>query len=276
MKLYLSVDMEGATGIVNPSQVKAGSPEYSFGRKMQEHDLLAAVAGAKDAGVTEIIINDAHSRMINLDVSSIPRGMELISGSPKELGMMEGVSGCDAAFFIGYHAMAGTAGAILDHTVDISAHSIKLNGRKCGELGLNAALCSDFGVPVIFATGDRALCTEAEEFLGEKVITAFVKTGRGQFCGNLLSPEETWEKIRLGAMEAVKLFYEGNQPFFKPDLPYELEISFQLSSQCDAVAVIPDCIRKDGRTVVFRGDKFREMRRWVSVALDLAESVEKW
>lgn len=268
--------MEGATGVVNPSQVTAGATEYEFGRKMQEHDLIAAIEGAREAGVKEVIVNDAHSRMINLDIRALPKGTELISGSPKELGMMEGIFGCDAAFFIGYHAMAGTSEAILDHTVDPVAHKVRLNGRECGELGLNAALCSHFDVPVIFTTGDRRFCSEAEDFLGKTVITAFVKTGRGQFCGDLLSPQETGEKIRLGAMEAVKRFEEGNRPFFKPDLPFELEITFQLSSQCDAVSVIPGCVRKGGRTVTFTGNNFRDMRRWISVALDMAETVEKW
>lgn len=276
MKLYISVDMEGATGIVNPLQVKAGTPEYEFGRKMQEHDLLAALEGSRKAGVTEILVNDAHSRMINLDVRALPRGVELISGSPKELGMMEGIDGCDAAFFIGYHAMAGTQGAILDHTVDTVAHRIRLNGRECGELGLNAAVCSHFDVPVIFVTGDKPFCSEAENFLGEKVVTALVKSGRGQFSGDLLSPEETGEKIRMGAMEAIRLFNDGNRPFYKPELPFELEITFQLSSQCDAVSAIPCCVRTDGRTLLFRGNSFRDMRRWVSVALDMAECTEKW
>ena len=277
MKLYISVDMEGATGIVNPSQVRAGSSEYAFGCRMQEHDLLAAIDGALKGGAKEIIVNDAHSRMINLDINSIPEGVRLTSGSPKELGMMEGIDGCDAAFFMCYHAMAGTEKAILDHTVDPeTAHRVRLNGRECGELGLNAALCSSLDIPVIFSTGDMALCREAEAFLGSEVTTVPVKTGRGQFCGDILPPVETWKKIRQGAMDALKVFSDGSRPSYNPGLPFELEITFQFSSQCDAVSTVPGSIRTDGRTLAFRGDSFRDMRRWISIALDLAETVEKW
>jgi len=277
LKLYISVDMEGATGIVNPSQVRAGSPEYALGCRMQEHDLLAAIDGAVKGGATEIVVNDAHSRMINLDINSIPGGIRLTSGSPKKLGMMEGIDGCDAAFFICYHAMAGTRAAILDHTVDPgTAHRVRLNGRECGELGLNAALCSSLDIPVIFATGDMALCREAEAFLGKDVTTVSVKTGRGQFCGDLVPPDETAEMIRLGAMMALEDFSKGNRPCYDPGSPFELEITFQFSSQCDAVSTVPGSIRTGGRTLAFRGNSFKDMRRWISIALDLAETVEKW
>ncbi|SMG31325.1 M55 family metallopeptidase [Dethiosulfovibrio salsuginis] len=96
MKIYMSVDMEGATGIVRSEQVRNSDVEYGYGRAMQTHDLLAAIEGAFDGGAEEIIVNDAHDRMINLSPESMPGSegrLRIISGNPKQLGMMEGMRG---------------------------------------------------------------------------------------------------------------------------------------------------------------------------------------
>ena len=108
MKLYISSDMEGSTGVVAPCQVDSLCPEYSFGRAMQLHDVLSAVEAAFEWGIEEVTINDSHNTMINLDVSAFPSSTQIISGSPKILGMVDGVGEADVAFFMGYHAMAGT------------------------------------------------------------------------------------------------------------------------------------------------------------------------
>ncbi|MBN1334218.1 MAG: M55 family metallopeptidase [Synergistales bacterium] len=276
MKIYISLDMEGATGVVHPDQVTPGKEGYSFGRAMQMHDLLAAVEGAKIAGATEILVNDAHDRMTNLDVREFDVDITLISGSPKKLGMMEGLEGSDGVFLIAYHAMAGTAQAVMDHSLSTSAYEIRLNGKPAGEVGLNAALCAHYGIPVILVTGDQAVCSEAEQLLEDRVITCPVKTGRGQFCGDLLSPGETGKKISLGAREAVQGLQKGLFDILDIVTPYRLDITFQYTSQCDACATMPCCERTGGRTVTFEGDDLVEMRRWASVALDMADTIPKW
>lgn len=276
MKIYISVDMEGATGVVHPDQVTPGKEAYSFGRAMQMHDLLAAVEGAKIAGATEIIVNDAHDRMTNLDIRELDVDITLISGSPKKLGMMEGLEGSDGVFFIAYHAMAGTPEAVLDHSLSTSTFEIRLNGKPAGEVGLNAALCTHYGIPVILVTGDQAVCTEAELLFEDRVITCPVKKGRGQFCADLLSTAETGKKISLGSREAVMGLQKGLFSAVEVTVPYRLDITFQYTSQCDSCATIPCCERTGGRTVTFRGDDLVEMRRWASVALDLADTIPKW
>lgn len=82
------------------------------------HDVLSAVEAAFEWGIEEVTINDSHNTMINLDVSAFPSSTQIISGSPKILGMVDGVGEADVAFFMGYHAMAGTEKAVLDHTYD--------------------------------------------------------------------------------------------------------------------------------------------------------------
>jgi D-amino peptidase len=140
--------MEGSTGIVSPEQVKFGQQGYAFGCRMQLHDTLAAVRAALSWGADSVTVNDSHDRMINLDPSMFPSGVSLISGTPKILGMVEGVTDHDAAIFMGYHAMAGTEKAVLDHTYHSKVvYGLKVNGIRLGETGLNALFCGALGVP---------------------------------------------------------------------------------------------------------------------------------
>ena len=154
--------MEGSTGVVSAAQVRAGRAEYAFGRARQLGDVRAAARGALDAGAERVIICDAHGAMTNLDIAEFGKSVMLAGGSPKVLGMVEGVAGCAAAFFVGYHAMAGTEKAVLDHTFDSrTIYGLAVNGVKMGETGVNALLCGALGVPVALAAGDDALCAEA-------------------------------------------------------------------------------------------------------------------
>ena len=189
MRVYISSDMEGSTGVVSPLQVTFGSPEYEFGRRMQLHDTLAAANAALCCGADSVLVNDSHARMINLDVSKFPEGVEIISGTPKILGMVEGAAGCDIAFFIGYHAMAGTEKAILDHTYHSKVvFDLKVNGMKFGETALNALFCGALGVPVALVSGDMAVCLEAQSILGSGLETCAVKDGVGRIAAITLPP----------------------------------------------------------------------------------------
>lgn len=276
MKIYISVDMEGATGVVNPLQVRAESPsEYAFGCKMQLHDLKAVIDGAFEGGATEILVNDSHARMINVDVSQLPHNVRLISGNLKPLAMAEGIKdGCDCAFFVAYHAMAGTVNAILDHTVSSKTiFSVKLNGTLVGETGLNAAVCMESKVPVVLVTGDKAVCEEAKMlFDNERIVTCAVKEGRSNSCATLLPPEETYQLLKDAAARALKTF---NSTYISQDLfecPYNLEITFRQTSQCDTVSYLPGIKRLDGRTIQVQCDSADKVWRWVDAAVTLASS----
>ena len=195
MRVLLSCDMEGATGVVSFDQVSRGTSEYEFGRDMQLKDTLAVIAGAREAGAHRILINDAHESMRNLDVRALPRDVELLSGWPKNLCMMEGAPEADVALLVAYHAMAGTERAVLDHTMSAAAvHEVRLNGRAVGEIGLGAALCGALGLPVALVTGDVAACLEAESLL-PGVVTCPVKEGHGRFSARVLTPEVTAERL---------------------------------------------------------------------------------
>ena len=97
--------------------------------------------------------------------------------------------GCDAALFVGMHAMAGTADGVLNHTVSgQSWHNLCFNGTPVGETGINAALCGTWGCPVLLVTGDEASCREGKELLGDGLTTVSVKKGLGQLSARMHRP----------------------------------------------------------------------------------------
>ena len=49
-KVYISVDMEGISGVSGDDQTAAGQPEYARARKLMAEDANAAIRGAFDGG----------------------------------------------------------------------------------------------------------------------------------------------------------------------------------------------------------------------------------
>lgn len=162
MKVYISADMEGVTGVTHPQDVIPGRPRYERFRHLLTADVNAAIEGAAEAGATEFVVNEAHDGMRNVVLEDLDERAELIIGDMKSLVMMEGFEGADAVFFVGYHARAGTSD-VLSHTFDNPAvvTDVELNGEPCSEARMNATLAGLQGIPVGLVTGDDLTCEEA-------------------------------------------------------------------------------------------------------------------
>jgi D-amino peptidase len=271
VKVFISVDMEGISGIVHGDQTTPGTAEYADGRKWMAQDVNAAVDAALAAGATEVVVNDSHGSMRNIDPDDLHPRAVLVSGSPKPLSMMQGVDGSFAAcFLIGYHAKAGTENAILDHTISGSVvRHVKLNGVEMPELGLNAAIAGYYGVPVALVTGDMAVCRQAGEVLGKDVVTVAVKEAYGRLAAKLVPMGEARRGIADGVKAALRRL-PGLKPF-KPAAPYRFELGYHVSAQADMGAMlVPKMERVDARTLAFAAedyiDGFRTLRALISLA----------
>ena len=270
MRIYISADMEGCTGVTAPCQTISSEPEYAFGCQMECHDVASAVRGALAGGADEVLVNDSHDRMINLDIREFGPQVKLLSGTPKPLSMVQAVETCDGAFFVGYHAAAGTPLAILDHTISgRTVYSITLNGREVGETGINAAVCAECGVPVTLVTGDRAVCDEAVNLLGPDVVTAQVKTAHSRFAATCLPPDASSELIRQRAAEAVGKLIRGEISCPPSPQEFDLQITFHFTHKCDRAAILPCTERIGGRTVRVTGRGMAVMRRYAGTLISL-------
>ncbi|MCX6649505.1 MAG: M55 family metallopeptidase [Candidatus Bathyarchaeota archaeon] len=164
-RVFISIDMEGISSIVDWTHVDRDHAEYGYYRKMMAGDLNAAIEGALAAGAKEIVVSDAHGGMRNLQPEDVNEAAYLIRGSPKPDSMMEGIDDghYDAVLFVGYHSMVGTENGILAHTIAGSTvDGVIINGRETGEFGMNAALAGWHGVPSVFLAGDAAACLLGE------------------------------------------------------------------------------------------------------------------
>jgi D-amino peptidase len=264
MRVYVSVDMEGVAGVVHEDQTDPIDPrhagEYNRFRRLMLGEANAAIEGALASGAERIVVNDSHWWMRNLLPDELHPAAELVSGSTKARSMMEGVElGFDAALFVGYHAMAGTARAVIDHTYTDRVHEARLNGRPVGELAINAALAGTYDVPVALVSGDQALAAEARALLGPLVETVVVKEAVGRFAARSVSPSEACRRIREGVGAALG---RAHAPFRLPP-PIRLEVDFELAHMADMAELAPGSVRTGGRTVSYTHDDYREVfRAW--------------
>jgi D-amino peptidase len=270
LRVYISVDMEGIWGIVNGNQTSSDSPEYGPARKWMAEDVNAVVAGLFDAGAAEVVVNDSHGNMRNIVADSLDPRASLISGTPKPLSMMQGIDGSfDACVFVGYHARAGTASAILDHTISGGVvRAIRVNGQEMPELGLNAAIAGYFNVPVIMLTGDTETCAQAKSILGDALVTVAVKEAQGRYAAKNLPLDEARKRLREGAKEALQKRSQVAAFRLNPPLTFELELN--TSAQAELPTLIYLVKRTNPRTVEFSSDDYLKGFKLLRAVIGLA------
>lgn len=162
-KVYISVDLEGISGVIGDDQTSPGGAEYGRARKLMAEDANAAIRGAFDAGATDVLVNDSHGGQRNLLPEDLDPRARLISHSFKRHGMMEGLDDSfDAIVFVGYHAKADAPRGLFAHTGSGVVGDLQINGRSVGEGGMNAALAAWYGVPIVAVSGDDVAVAEVK------------------------------------------------------------------------------------------------------------------
>src|SRR4051794_38271570 len=209
MRVHIISDMEGVAGIVKSDQINATKPMFEEGRRLYTEEMNAAIRGAKAGGATEVVVMDCHGAGEGYTFNSlIPEELEPdceFVVQDEWTGYTDFLEqGCDAALFVGMHARAGTGDGVLNHTVSgVDWQNLWFNGTLVGETGINAALCGTWGCPVLLVTGDRAVCREGRELLGDGLTTVDVKEGLGRFHPRMKTPREARELIEEGPLQAV-------------------------------------------------------------------------
>ncbi|MGH2586203.1 MAG: M55 family metallopeptidase [Dehalococcoidia bacterium] len=270
MRVYISVDMEGITGVVHTTQTSPGERDYERFRRIMTREANAAIQGALDGGADEILVNDSHGPMTNLLIEDLHPAARLLSGRPKPHGMMQGIGpGYDAAFFIGYHSRHGTTASVLDHTWSSATivHA-ELNDRPVCEGDLNAGLAGEFDVPVALVTGDETYCHQQQELLGEDLPVVAVKTSVGRFAADSLSLEEAHRRIREAAARALTT---RRRPYRFPP-PHRLVLTFNHAGRADNAALLPGSERVDGLRVAYETDNYQTMLQARSAMLTLGQA----
>ncbi|MFH0796168.1 MAG: M55 family metallopeptidase [Candidatus Omnitrophota bacterium] len=250
MKVYISTDMEGISGVVTWQQTgrdEGGPEEYEKARHLLTFDVNAAVEGALAAGAKEIVVMDGHSSGYNFIIEELHPGAQYITG-PVRTQILPGLDETfTAMLLVGFHAMAGARNAVLDHTQSSTTwYNYYLNNIKMGEIGQEAVIGGHFGVPVVFVSGDRATCEEARELLGD-IEVSIVKEGLTRNCAKILPPVKAREAIASGVSKALKRVSEFKPYVIKP--PIEVRLETQNTDVADGYQRA-GWKRSDSRTVV--------------------------
>jgi D-amino peptidase len=260
LKVFISVDMEGISGLVSWDETGEKGADYQLFRRIMTEETNAAVEGALESGATEIVVRDAHGSGRNILPDLLNPEAKLIrdwSGGP--LDMMEGIDKTfDAAIMVGYHAQAGTPDAILKHTMNLATFDMKLNGKPVPEAGLNAAIAGYFGVPVVLVTGDLAFTVQAKELLGD-VSTVAVKEGIGK-AGKMIHPEKTRKMIKAATVEALRNLARYKP--FKLTSPVTMELTFTGEDLVAKPALYPGAKRTGDRSVAFTHNDLMEVLKF--------------
>lgn len=250
MRIYISVDMEGITGVAVVKHVQPGEKDYERFRKLMTQDVNAAIEGALAGGATDIVVSDGHGPMTNVLVEELHPTARLMSGSNKILGQLEGIDGgFDAAFFVGYHQREGGGDGVLNHTLmGRIVHEVRLNGEPVDEAALNAALAGAFGVPVALVTGDSAVCSDVARRL-PGVAVAVVKEAIDRYVGLSLTPQKAHALIRERAQQAVEAVRAGRVSPHRVKSPVTFEIDFKRTASAHMATLFPGVERQGPRTV---------------------------
>ena len=260
MKLFISFDMEGVAGIVDWAQCRPPGQAYEEGRALLLGEVNAAIDGALAAGATEIVCNDSHGAMNNLNPMDLHGRAAYIAGRHKPRYMMEGLDDSfDAVFFVGYHGSISGEPSVLSHTYNPSVISkVLLNGVECGESGINALVALGHGVPVALITGDEVTIAEAEPFF-KQVEQVVVKGSISRFAAAQVHPEEAREMIYAGAEAAVQRL--GSVPLPDVELPARLDVELQTADMAHVATWVKGVERSGTRSVRIKGEDPLEVYR---------------
>jgi len=272
MKLFLSTDIEGTSGIVAWEQIIEGNAEYEQGRRLLTNEVNAVISGALEAGSAEFVVNDSHHYMRNLHPQDLLGEATLITGKHKPLYMMEGLDASfDGVCFVSYHGSIGAEHAVLSHTYNPGAiWEVRINGEVVGESAINALVAAHYDVPIIFISGDEVTAQEARNIApnAEKVV---VKQSLGRFAAAHIHPTIACELLRKGASRAISNVNKMRPPVFQQ--PVSLEVTFLVADMAEMALWVRGVERVGPRTIVISSENLLDLYRIFVTVVTLTRSL---
>lgn len=235
MRVFISADIEGITGVTRWEETQYGGQGYAEACMQMTKETAAACKAAQDLGY-DVVVKDGHEDAVNIDINGMPRGVELIRGwrcSPA--AMMGGLDDSfQAAIYIGYHAPEGSDGSPLAHTVEHGWFNwIRINDCLASEFTINALWAAAYKVPSVFISGDKCICEQAKNIC-DGIITVATKEGTGNSTWNM-HPMDVLDSIYAGVQEALN---EGHS-LINLENEYKMDICFKEHQRARAASWYP-------------------------------------
>ena len=233
MKVFITSDIEGISGVVHPEHTGWDGRRHQEARKWMTEHINAAVKAAVESGASSVLVCDGHSNGRNVILDLLHPEAELMWGRQNRwLGQMEGIDeSFDAVLMVGFHARAGTPG-VLNHTTSSGVITeVRINGEPIGEIDINAGLAGEFGVPVVMVSGCSEAVSQALERMPH-IETAAVMKPVGTYSARVLSPTKAHRLISQATKRALMRLDEMVPTRFEP--PIDMEMVFKETAMADA------------------------------------------
>jgi D-amino peptidase len=274
MKILISADMEGATGVTWPADCEPGTEQWQRCRVLFTSDVNAAVDGFLEGGAHEVVVNEAHSTMRNLLLEQLDDRASMLTGRHKELTMVDGVQhgDVDGVAFLGYHTGAGTEGVLAHTYLPNSITGVWVGDQPASEGYLNALVCAEYGVPVVLVTGDDRTCAAAATY-APKARTAAVKDYVSRYAAVCRPPARTFADIRGAARDSVPLAVR-HEP--REDGPFVVDVEVDATQLVTNACMVPGVERVGERRVRYTsGTAYEMIRTFKAVTTLISNAVEK-
>jgi D-amino peptidase len=259
MKVYISADIEGTTGITDWEEATKGHPTYPEFRERMTEEVVAACEGAIEAGAREILVKDAHATGRNIIAARLPDCARLIRGwSGHPFSMVQELDeSFDALLFVGYHAKAGSDDNPLAHTLRLRIAHLMLNGEIASEFQIHSYAAALVKVPGVFLSGDEGICADARR-INPGIVTVPVSRGIGPSTLSI-APGLALQQIRAGVAKALR----GDRAGCRLTLPghFVLEIKFTTPIDAYRASWYPGASLSAPRTVRFESADYFEVLR---------------
>jgi D-amino peptidase len=266
MKIYISADIEGITGIAHWDETEKSKSDYQKFAKQMTDEVKAACEGAIKAGAKEIWIKDAHGTGRNIIADDLPQKIKLVRGWSEHpfLMVQELDKSFDALLMIGYHSFGSSSSNPLSHTLSSSTlNYIKLNGEYASEFLIHSYAAATMGVPVVFVSGDEGICKEANK-VNKNIKTVAVNIGVGNSVISI-HPRLAVEKIK----ESVESILKEDIDKCKIKLPehFKVKLSFRNHTKAFKASFYPGMEQISSTNVVFESDDYFEILRMLLFAI---------
>ncbi len=276
MKIFISADMEGISGVATNVQLKKND-EYQRFRRLMTLDVNAAIEGAFNGGASEVVVADGHGNMSNILVEELDERARLVSGNNRVMCQLQGLDETfDGIMFVGHHGReAGSDRTVISHTLaGICVGEMRINGKVVGETEMNAGAAGSYDVPPIFVSGDDAYVAEVKETFPD-IEAAVVKIGVDRFAAELIPPVRARKLIKENAETAVRK--AGTMKPYVVEGPITFEIEFKGPQQALMTTTIPTVEKIGPKTIRFTCDDYitayKQMWGLVIIAMSATNGV---
>lgn len=265
-KIFVSVDMEGIGGVVTDQQLGPTGFEYAAAREWMTQEANSAIAAAREAGATEFVVADSHGSMQNLLPDKLPPDVQIVRGTPRPLGMMQGLDASfDGVIFVGYHASTANPSGVRAHSFSsANLADVRLNGASVSEGGWNAAVAAHFGVPVLAVSGDEAAVAEVKAQV-PGVEGAVVKWPYAFHSARTLTP--TGARAAIEVAVRAGMARRGTSSLPRVATPVRVEVRFKSYRPAELLSWLPGAVRVDAHAVAYTVKDMPEASRFLAFVL---------